>query len=241
VARVPHVVQFALPSMTTNVTSNYASIFQNGRLKPGIYKIQNIYTDTYLDIEVHSMTMCCHPARDLGEGRGLWEIKHLGVGCTVQRVDPGNPEQFCTPLNGLKDGTTLCVSVYPTAWRVGVVGDEKYRGFGYVRFFWATKMIAWDLEAGRSHSGAEVRTYENRPTPWQIWRLIPVKDEGTPTPSRSSSGIAGQEFPPSYEGNAIGESSAHTQRAESQRDEFGTIVTEVTTVTTRRRYRVEDA
>jgi len=68
-----------------------------------------------------------------------------------------------------------------------------------------------------------------------------VKAEGTSTPSRSSSGTVGQGFPPSYEGDAIGESSARTQRMESERDEFGTVVTEVTTVTTRRRYRVEDA
>ena len=54
----------------------------------------------------------------------------------------------------------------------------------------------------------------------------------------------GQEFPPSYEGDGTGQSSTRTQRAESsERDDFGTIVTEVTTVTTstRRRYRVEDA
>ena len=66
-----------------------------------------------------------------------------------------------------------------------------------------------------------------------------MKVEGISTPSRSPFGTMGQGFPPSYEGDAIGESSARTQ--ESERDEFGTIVTEVTTVTTRRRYRVEDA
>ena len=48
-------------------------------------------------------------------------------------IDPGNPEQFCTPLNGLKNGTALCVSGYPTAWRIGVVDEEMHRGFGYVR------------------------------------------------------------------------------------------------------------
>ena len=39
---------------------------------PGIYKILNIYTGTYLDIEVHSRDVCCRPAKDLGEpGKGL--------------------------------------------------------------------------------------------------------------------------------------------------------------------------
>ena len=68
-----------------------------------------------------------------------------------------------------------------------------------------------------------------------------MKIEGKSTSSRSPSGTVGQEVPPSYEGDAIGESSVRGQRTESERDEFGTIVTEVTTVTTRRRYRVEDA
>ena len=65
-----------------------------------------------------------------------------------------------------------------------------------------------------------------------MWKLIPVKIELNET--------GGQEFPPSYEGDPIGQSSTRTQRAESERDYFGTIVTEVTTITTRKRYRVED-
>ena len=58
---------------------------------------------------------------------------------------------------------------------------------------------------------------------------------------RSSTETA-EEIPPLYEGAPTGQSSTRTQRAESERDDFGTIVTEVTTVTTstRRRYRVED-
>lgn len=58
------------------------------------------------------------------------------------------------------------------------------------------------------------------------------------TPPRSSFGTVEQGFPPSYEEDATGPSSARTQRTESERDDFGTIVTEV--ITTRRRYRVED-
>ena len=46
---------------------------------------------------------------------------------------------------------------------------------------------------------------------------------------------------PPYDGGAIGQSSTHAQHTESERDDFGTIVTEVTIVTTRNRYRVEEA
>ena len=67
--------------------------------------------------------------------------------------------------------------------------------------------------------------------------------EGGFTPSGSSSETPSSGSPPSYHGDATGESSAHNQHTESERDDFGTIVTEVTTttVTTRKRYRVEDS
>ena len=57
--------------MTLTSTSDPTSVFENGKLKPGNYKIQNIYTDTFLDIEVHSREVCGRPAKDLAEGRGL--------------------------------------------------------------------------------------------------------------------------------------------------------------------------
>jgi hypothetical protein len=54
------------------------------------------------------------------------------------------------------------------------------------------------------------------PYPWFTWKLIPVTVDGPLTPS-----------------------------TESEHDEFGTVVTEVTTsstvITTRKKYRVEDA
>ena len=48
------------------------------------------------------------------------------------QVDPGKPEQYCTLMDGLSDGTPLCVATYPVAWRVEIV-EEKYSGYEYVR------------------------------------------------------------------------------------------------------------
>ena len=75
-----------------------------------------------------------------------------------------------------------------------------------------------------------------------IWRLIPIKAEGVSTPLQQSSETLDSGLPPSYSGDTPGQSSTESQHAESERDYFGTIVTEVTTtvVTTRKRYRVED-
>jgi len=56
----------------------------------------------------------------------------------------------------------------------------------------------------------------------------------------SLSETSGSGLPPSYDEDGR-DSSAHTRHAELEDDYFGTIVTEVTVVTTRKRYRVGDA
>jgi hypothetical protein len=83
-------------------SSNPPSIFENGMVKPGVYKIQNLYAETYLDIHEHSRELCCRPVSDLDSGKGLvcpcelstvhiandekWKIKRFGSGYVVQRV-----------------------------------------------------------------------------------------------------------------------------------------------------------
>ena len=64
----------AVPTLTMTLRSTASgslSIFDGGKLKPGIYKVQNLYTQTYMDIHEHSREACCRPATVLEEGRGL--------------------------------------------------------------------------------------------------------------------------------------------------------------------------
>jgi len=73
-----------------------------------------------------------------------------------------------------------------------------------------------------------------------------VKVEDVGTHSRQSSEIpCSIPLPPSYDGDGTRQTSARAQHLESEDDDFGTIVTEVTTnttvITTRKKYRVEDA
>ena len=53
--------------MTLTSTSGYTSIFKDGKLKPGVYKIQNIVSQTYVDIQEHTRELCCRPATVLEE------------------------------------------------------------------------------------------------------------------------------------------------------------------------------
>jgi len=61
----------ALPIMAPNPTSDLSSVFKTGELKPGIYKIQNIYTEAFLDIHVHTLegSVLSSPQRSWG-GKG---------------------------------------------------------------------------------------------------------------------------------------------------------------------------
>lgn len=67
-----------------------------------------------------------------------------------------------------------------------------------------------------------------------------MKVEGASTPSQLSSKTPSPL--PSYDGDATEQPSTRSQRTESEHDDFGTIVTEVTTtvITARKKYRVED-
>ena len=69
--------------------------------------------------------------------------------------------------------------------------------------------------------------------------------EGTATSSQSLSGTIGSDFLPPYDGGTTGQPSAHTQHVGFEHDGLGTVVNEVTvvttTTTTHKRYRVEDA
>ena len=62
-------------TMTLDSTSDSPSIFEGGRVKPGVYKIQNLYHQGYLDIAEHSRELRCFPARDLENGKGLVRLR----------------------------------------------------------------------------------------------------------------------------------------------------------------------
>jgi len=67
--RAIRIVTFVL-TMTSNYTGDSHSIFKY-ELKPGIYKIQNLFSQTYMDIHEHTREVCCRPATALAEGNGL--------------------------------------------------------------------------------------------------------------------------------------------------------------------------
>ena len=131
--------------------------------------------------------------------------------------------------------------------------------------FWGNTPLAWDLNGGHKEDGTAVRYSQVKGTttegliqvhfwplnddPWRIWKFIPVKvDDGT-SRTQPSPGVPGQGPLPPYDGNAGGQSSTRDQRVELEHGEFGTIVNQVTvvttvtnsTITTHKRYRVEDA
>ena len=67
--------------MPFNPADDPAPIFQDGRLRPGVYKIQNLKSETYLDVIQHSKELCCRPARDLEDGKGLVRLSLTSAFC----------------------------------------------------------------------------------------------------------------------------------------------------------------
>jgi len=57
--------------MVPTSTAASLSILEDGELKPGIYKIQNISSKTFLDYEVHTRELCCRLVNELEEDKGL--------------------------------------------------------------------------------------------------------------------------------------------------------------------------
>ncbi|KAF9781772.1 hypothetical protein BJ322DRAFT_1161694 [Thelephora terrestris] len=212
--------------MTLTAEKDSPSMFEDGKLKPGIYKIQNIVGQTYVDIRDHSQELCCRPASAL-EGQGLWEIVPSGPGYTIRRIEPGKPNQFCIMLSGLGNESIISVGTFPVAWRMEIAQDDRYRGCEYVCFFWGATDMAWDLrDCGSDQDRTPVQLKDNHDNAAQAH--APVS--------------AGSSTLPPYNGNQ-GCTCSHQSTEASDDDGFGASVTEVTvtttTVTTRKKYRVE--
>jgi len=169
------------------------------------------------------------------------------------------PSPLTLWLGELKSSTTKYIAGMNTSGRDWVSLDIPDSSLTlYTRFCWGPTKKTWDLWGGGNRANgsgvthlihryqstvadrftAQVKICDTTGAVWQMWSLIPVKVESVPPPPRSPS-----ETPPSYDGRSTGQSSTHTQHAESERDDFGTVVTEVTTtiITTRKKYRVDDA
>jgi len=84
-----------------------------------------------------------------------------------------------------------------------------------------------------------MKFYDSASYTWQVWRLIPTEVEGADRPHERFD----LDPLPQYNENERMRFPAHVRREELDRDDFGTVVTEITTVTTstRKKYRVEDS
>lgn len=101
----PHGYQIQL-WITSSAAMTSPHDINDGKLKPGIYRIQNLRSEKYLDIHIHSREVCCRAERELQKGRGLvrlqsppticclhisdnrqWEIMPLGIGYAIKMVN----------------------------------------------------------------------------------------------------------------------------------------------------------
>ena len=68
-AGAPH--SSVISTMLVSSPDDPMSIFVNGKLKPGTYKVQNLSGKTYLEILEDSKELCCRPASVLSDRDAL--------------------------------------------------------------------------------------------------------------------------------------------------------------------------
>ena len=89
--------------MSTSPADDPMSIFVDGNLIPGKYKIQNLRSQTYLEIQEHSRELCCRPDTVLTPNDAVviltyyrpsnrvpdvsqWEFQASGSGYSIKKV-----------------------------------------------------------------------------------------------------------------------------------------------------------
>ena len=68
--RLPRFFSSRSITVTSTPTSDSMPVFEDGKLRPGIYKIMSIIGQTYVDIREHNRELCGRPTTVL-EGKGL--------------------------------------------------------------------------------------------------------------------------------------------------------------------------
>ena len=88
--------------MKYSSSNTSTSIYQYGKIKPGVYKIKNVVSGTFVDIKDDARELCGRPSSSLEASRGQvslhvrlgtdvpnrkkWEILPLGAGYTIRKV-----------------------------------------------------------------------------------------------------------------------------------------------------------
>ncbi|KAF9777282.1 hypothetical protein BJ322DRAFT_1188119 [Thelephora terrestris] len=146
--------------MTLTAEKDSPSMFEDGKLKPGIYKIQNIVGQNVRDIRDHSQELCCRPPlllKDKGCGKSSLRVRDTPFAGSSQASLINSAS-----LSGLGNESIISVGTFPVAWRMEIAQDDRYRGCEYVCFFWGATDMAWDLrDCGSDQDRTPVQLKDN--------------------------------------------------------------------------------
>jgi hypothetical protein len=76
-------------------SSTNRSILQDGKIRPGTYKIKNIVSQTYVDIKDHVRELCGRPASALESSRGQVSLQYML--CWVPKIVPNHQQWEILP------------------------------------------------------------------------------------------------------------------------------------------------
>lgn len=148
-----------------------SSIFKDDWVKPGIYKVQSVVSEGFVDVDPNTKIFTCKTSSS-----AEWQVVRLGEGYSISKLKFGGPPEFPTVLAGKPDKegrVPVTATEYTTTWRVEKVTDPKHPNS--VRFFWAETSQVWDLS---DYGHGEIVNYKDNNiepgVPNRIWKLVHV-------------------------------------------------------------------
>jgi len=122
------------------------------------------------------------------------------------QLEPGKPEQFCIMLKGLENESVVSVGPFPVAWRIETVEEERFVGCEYVRVFWGTTHMTWDLRDFGSHKDrtrVQLKRNHQSSEPCRIWKLIPARLDSGSQAARDKALPPRSDSPPPYNAKEV--------------------------------------
>jgi hypothetical protein len=85
--------------MVYNSSKSSSPIFRDGKIRPGVYKIRNIVSKTYVDIKDDVRELCGRPSLALEDGRDQVSSHHW---LTTNVADDGDSGIFNRSAQGIR-------------------------------------------------------------------------------------------------------------------------------------------
>ncbi|KAL5480541.1 hypothetical protein ACEPAI_1811 [Sanghuangporus weigelae] len=143
-------------------------------LQPGVYYLQNLKSDTVLDLSGVNYKSIIGQSMHGGRNQ-QWEIGKLGTrGWFIRSLSSANGH-YLTVEKGLGDNIPLVGNEFPVAWDLR---NEPQEGEDVYGIYWPFTRFTVNLHWGSSANGSPVNLWSRNPEHrHELWRFMRCSDE----------------------------------------------------------------